>query len=159
MRLLARKLSERKFKLSDEGQEKCDKFLDSLKVGTFFNLDITKEDIRSIQQNKLYWSKIIPGLQYYDDTFTFCNGPGYKPHIDNCHYTIKLIFCFERRPDLIEEIEYFDPQERKIKNKCIPFSHNFDKMKHADANEYINFCIHRVELASSMDFDKAVGLI
>lgn len=114
---------------------------------------------RSIEQNEFYWKVIVPVCQYFLDELNHCPNPKNKTDIDNAHYTLKLLYCLEVRPDLIETVKYFDPTDKTVKERGIPFSAQISKMSQKNFNAYLDWIKKRVNLASGLHWDQATQQI
>ena len=143
--------------ISPQSRKDFKKFISELKDGQSFKLkSIDKSEYRSIEQNRYYWKVALPACQYYLNELNHCPDPKNKQDIDNSHYTVKLLYCFEQRPDLIEIQKYYDPKQKKVVERAIPFSIKIEKMGQKAFNEYMDFIRKRVAISSGKDYDIAI---
>ena len=87
---------------------------------------------RSHNQNAYYWGVMLPAV--YDNLPETIK----LPNIPALHIYLKFYFCYEWRNDLFQ-IGYVKTLEDNVELAYFPFSFAFDKLKHKDAVEYLEY--------------------
>ena len=129
--------------------------LDNLTEGEELYLDMKAKD-RSLEQNRFYWDTVIPTCQYHLDLLSHCPNPKIKDDVDNAHYTLKLFYCFEQRPDLAEKVRYYCPIKKRVRTRAVPFSAKISEMSQKKFNDYLSWIQKRVNLASGLLWEDAI---
>lgn len=88
---------------------------------------------RSIQQNRLYWSKWLKAIRYYLPDNILNPMPDNDKELHGF-----LMFGFGISKGLIKIFDYTDKNNKKMSIPIRP-SWEFDKMSATDANEYLSF--------------------
>ena len=146
------------YRLTKDSNTQFFEFLGSLKDGEEFGMKMmSKSQIRSLKQNRYYYSQILPACQYYLDELNHC--PDRKRDRDVAHYNLKLIYCCNVKPEYIEVFKIRDPRTGQVTEKAFPFSWSISEMSAKNANDYINYCISLVEQRTGQNIDRALSEI
>lgn len=140
--------------MTELGMTQLREFTNKLKKGDRFYLQpMKKEKARSHKQSSLYWSAIVPAMQYYCD---FLNEYNLPEHKEIAHKIIKINYCFLVREDLLQTVKYIHPITKRQVVEQHPFSWKFSEMPTKEANDYVSWCKTIIEKYSTVDFDTAI---
>ena len=104
---------------------------------------------RSHAQNAYYWGVMLPAI------YTHLPEGVKLPNIQALHIYLKFYFCYEWRDDLFQ-IGHVKTIDGKIELAFYPFSFAFDKLKHKDAVEYLEYVKKWVKKNIGCDIEKLI---